>query len=482
MLIVEKVEMLFNSISFIVFFTVVLTLYYFLPKRYTWIMLLIASLFFYMCWRWQYIFLLFFPATIDFFVARRLEDVFIERKRKMLLLLSIVTNLGLLFYFKYFNFFIESVNSASALMNIPFFLNAAKILLPVGISFYTFQSIAYTVEVYRRTIKAERNFARFALFVSYFPQLVAGPINRPQVLLPQLRNLQPLSSKNFIKGGRLILWGLFKKIVVADRLAFFVNIVYNSPESYHGMATIIATIFFAFQIYCDFSGYSDIAIGVAKTMGVDLMKNFNKPYYSHSVREFWSKWHISLSTWFRDYLYIPLGGNKVPVGKWIFNLFITFLVSGIWHGASFNFIIWGTIHGVLIVVESLNSKYKFFNVKLPRFISLIWTFTIVSFAWIFFRANTVQDSFTIIRNLFDFSHSFLGEIRQMTGADMYNLAVGIPLIILLIAFERGWELDITKTYFKKYALVRFSCYISLIILIALFGVFVSQSSFIYFQF
>lgn len=474
--------MLFNSLSFLIFFSVVLLLYYFLPRKYTWIMLLVASLFFYMCWRWQYIFLLFFPATIDFFVARTLESTQEQRNRKLLLALSIVTNLGLLFYFKYYNFFIGSVNSASALMNIPFFLNAEKILLPVGISFYTFQSISYTVEVYRQNIKAERNFGRFALFVSFFPQLVAGPINRPQILMPQLRALQPLQAENFVKGGRQILWGLFKKIVVADRLAFFVNIVYNNPDSYHGMAIFLATLFFAFQIYCDFSGYSDIAIGVAKTMGVDLVKNFDKPYYSKSIKEFWSKWHISLSTWFRDYLYIPLGGNRVGLSKWIFNLFITFLVSGIWHGASWNFVIWGAIHGALISLESLNSKLKFFTLKIPGFVSMLWTFTIVCFAWIFFRANTVHDSVTIIKNLFDFNHGLIAELKQMTGADQYNFAVGIPLIILLIVFEKGWEFPKVQQYFKNYVLVRYVCYFTLILLIALLGVFVSQSSFIYFQF
>jgi alginate O-acetyltransferase complex protein AlgI len=474
--------MLFNSLSFLLFFSVVLLLYYFLPRKYTWIMLLISSLFFYMCWRWQYIFLLFFPATIDFFVARTLEHTEEQKKRKMLLALSIVTNLGLLFYFKYFNFFVSSVNEASSLMNIPFFLNAAKILLPVGISFYTFQSISYTVEVYRKNIQAERNFARFALFVSFFPQLVAGPINRPQVLMPQLRSLKPLDTDNMIKGGRLILWGLFKKIVVADRLAFFVNIVYNSPESYHGAAIFFATLFFAFQIYCDFSGYSDIAIGVAKTMGVDLVKNFNKPYYSHSIKEFWSKWHISLSTWFKDYLYIPLGGNKVSVPRWMLNLFITFLVSGIWHGASVNFIIWGGIHGLLNVAEAMNNKYKILPFKLPGFLSMVWTFGIVCFAWIFFRANNVYDSFTIIRNLFDFGHSFIGEIKQMTGADQYNFALGIPLIILLILFEKGWEMPKIQHVFYTNVAARYACYLMLIILVAFFGVLVSQSSFIYFQF
>lgn len=445
-------------------------------------MLLAASLFFYMCWRWQYIFLLFFPATIDFFVARALESTPEQRNRKLLLTLSIVTNLGLLFYFKYYNFFIGSVNSASALMNIPFFINAEKILLPVGISFYTFQSISYTVEVYRKNISAERNFGRFALFVSFFPQLVAGPINRPQILMPQLRALEPLQAENFVKGGRQILWGLFKKIVVADRLAFFVNIVYNNPDSYHGMAIFLATLFFAFQIYCDFSGYSDIAIGVAKTMGIDLVKNFDKPYYSKSIKEFWSKWHISLSTWFRDYLYIPLGGNRVGLSKWIFNLFITFLVSGIWHGASWNFVIWGAIHGALISLESLNSKLKFFTFKMPGFLSMLWTFTIVCFAWIFFRANTVQDSVTIIKNLFDFNHGLIAELKQMTGADQYNFAVGIPLIILLVVFEKGWEFPKVQRYFKNYVFVRYACYFTLIMLIALLGVFVSQSSFIYFQF
>jgi len=435
-----------------------------------------------MCWRWQYIFLLFFPATIDFLVAKQIARTNVQRKKKLLLCLSIVTNLGLLFYFKYFNFFIDSVNTGAALLHSSFFLDNAHILLPVGISFYTFQSISYTVEVYRGHIMPEKHFGRFALFVSFFPQLVAGPINRPQVLLPQLNDLKPLDSANFVQGARLILWGLFKKVVVADRLAFFVNLVYNSPENYHGLAVLIATVFFAFQIYCDFSGYSDIAIGVAKMMGVDLMKNFNKPYFSKSIREFWSKWHISLSTWFRDYLYIPLGGNKVKTGKWIFNLFITFMVSGVWHGASFNFIIWGAIHGIFIVLESLNHKFKLIKFKLPSLISTLWTFSVVSFAWIFFRANTVHDSFTIIKNLFDFSHSLAAEVRQSTGANLYNFAVGFPLILLLLIFEKFWGFTKVQYYFTKYQYVRMACYVALILLIALFGVLAEQSSFIYFQF
>jgi len=435
-----------------------------------------------MCWKWQYIFLIFFPATIDFFVAKSMEKSEDEKRRKLLLVISVVTNLGLLFYFKYYNFFIDSVNSVSSIFNSDFFIEGARILLPVGISFYTFQSISYTVEVYRRNIMAEQKFGRFALFVSYFPQLVAGPINRPQILLPQLREFNQLNYTNMVEGGRLILWGLFKKVVVADRLAFFANIVFNNPDSYHGISILIAIIFFAFQIYCDFSGYSDIAIGVAKVMGVDLVKNFDKPYYAHSIKEFWSKWHISLSTWFRDYLYIPMGGNKVGVPKWLLNLFITFLVSGIWHGASWNFVIWGAIHGIFIVLEAINSKYNIITLKLPALIKMIFTFSIVSFAWIFFRANTIQDSFTVIGNLFDFKHSFLSEIGHLNGSNMYNLALGIPLILLLILFERGSEVSNLQNYFKSSVVFRYTCYIFLIVLIAFFGVFVDQSSFIYFQF
>jgi len=435
-----------------------------------------------MCWKWEYIFLLFFPATIDFFVARQIEKTTPQRRKKLLLCISIVTNLGLLFYFKYFNFFLDSINTTAVLFGGQALLHSAKILLPVGISFYTFQSISYTVEVYRGNMPAEKNFGRFALFVSFFPQLVAGPINRPQVLLPQVNNLKPLEADNLIIGARRILWGLFKKVVVADRLAFFVNLVYNNPESYHGLSILCATIFFAFQIYCDFSGYSDIAIGVAKMMGIDLMRNFNKPYFSSSIREFWSKWHISLSTWFRDYLYIPLGGNKVGMSRWIFNLFITFLVSGVWHGASINFIIWGALHGLLISLESLNQRKKFFNFKLPLWMGTLWTFSAVCFAWIFFRANNLHDSFTIIKNLFDYGHSFIAEVKQSTGTDLYNFAVGFPLIFLLLIFEGFWGNRKVQYYFYAYRSVRFLSYLTLILLIAMFGVLVSQSSFIYFQF
>ncbi|RDC65404.1 MBOAT family O-acyltransferase [Adhaeribacter pallidiroseus] len=474
--------MLFNSYDFLVFFTVVLTLYHLLPSKFRWFMVLIASLYFYMSWKWQYIFIMFFPATIDFFVAKGLEKTADIKRKKLLLSISLITNLGLLFYFKYYNFFIDSINSSVSLFGSSFSLPLANILLPIGISFYTFQSISYTVEVYYGRQKAVQNFFRFSLFVSYFPQLVAGPINRPQVLLPQLSNMKPLASENIIVGLRLMLWGLFKKVAIADRLAYFVNIVYNDPDSYHGLSVVIATIFFAFQIYCDFSGYSDMAIGVAKTMGVDLVKNFRTPYFSKSIKEFWSRWHISLSTWFRDYVYIPLGGNRVSTSRWALNLFITFMVSGVWHGASWNFVIWGAIHGLLNALEALNSKTHFIRFSLPPLLANIWTFTIVCFAWIFFRANNLHDSFLLINNMFSFDYSFLKEMKGLSGVNLYNLAVGFPLIILLLLLEKSQEFNWAQNLFYSSKPLRYACYISLIVLIAFFGVLVEQSSFIYFQF
>jgi D-alanyl-lipoteichoic acid acyltransferase DltB (MBOAT superfamily) len=435
-----------------------------------------------MSWKWQYIFIMFFPATIDFFVAKSLEKTTDPKRKKLLLSTSLITNLGLLFYFKYYNFFLDSVNTGASWFGSSFSVPLSDILLPIGISFYTFQSISYTVEVYYGRQRAVQNFAKFALFVSYFPQLVAGPINRPQVLMPQLNNLKPLAPSNMIAGLRLMLWGLFKKVVVADRLAYFVNIVYNDPDSYHGLSVVIATIFFAFQIYCDFSGYSDMAIGAAKIMGVDLVKNFRTPYFSTSIKEFWSRWHISLSTWFRDYVYIPLGGNRVSTFRWTINLFITFMISGIWHGASWNFVIWGGIHGLMNALEALNSKRHFIRFSLPPLLANLWTFSIVCFAWIFFRANNVHDSFLLINNMFSFNHSFLNEIKSLSGVNFYNLALGFPLIAVLLLLEKSQQFDWVQNLFYSHKPFRYTCYVSLVVSIAFFGVLVKQSSFIYFQF
>lgn len=473
--------MLFNSIEFFVFFGSLLLLYYYVPKKYKWLLLLIVSYYFYMSWRWQYIILIIISTLVDYFVAKAIFKTNIQFRKRVFLSISLIANLGMLFYFKYYNFFIDSVNSSISIFS-GFTIPYAEIILPVGLSFYTFQTISYTLEVYYGRQEPERHLGKFALFVSYFPQLVAGPIERPQNLLHQLNDPKPLMASNFVSGARLILWGLFKKVVVADRLAYFVDVVYNNPDSYHGLSIVIATVFFAFQIYCDFSGYSDMAIGVARIMGVDLMKNFRTPYFSTSVREFWGRWHISLSTWFRDYVYIPLGGNRAGMNKWIVNLFITFLISGIWHGANWTFIIWGAIHGLIIAFEAINSKKKFINIPLPTLLKTGLTFSIVCFAWIFFRANNVSDAFLIISNIFTTSYSFIGEVRSLNTMTLYNLALGFPLIILLLLLEKGWGMSFVRGYFYSHKPFRFACYVSLIAIIALFGVFVNQSSFIYFQF
>lgn len=474
--------MLFNSLQFFVFFIALLFIYYFTPKRFKWLLLLGASYYFYMCWKWEYIFLIIISTLIDYTISINIENTSNRIRKKVLLGVSLFANLGLLFYFKYYNFFIDSVNESASFFQSSFAIPLVDVILPVGISFYTFQTLSYTIEVYYGRQQVERHLGKFALYVSYFPQLVAGPIERPQNLIHQLNNPAPILPTNVVQGLRQILWGLFKKVVVADRLAYFVDIVYNNPESFHGLSLIIATIFFAFQIYCDFSGYSDIAIGVAKIMGVDLMKNFDTPYFSKSVKEFWSRWHISLSTWFRDYVYIPLGGNRTTVNKWVINLFITFLVSGIWHGASWTFVIWGTIHGLIISLEALNSKKQFIKISFPPLIANIWTFSIVCFAWIFFRANSVGDAFYIIQNLIVFDTSFLQEIKVLNASNLYNLALGFPLIILLVLIEKSWNISFFQNLFNTSKPFRYACYVSIVIIISLCGVFVDQSSFIYFQF
>ncbi|MCL4856946.1 MAG: MBOAT family protein, partial [Flavobacteriales bacterium] len=282
-----------------------------------------------------------------------------------------------------------------------------ELLLPVGISFYTFQTMSYSIDNYNEKIKPERHLGIFALFVTFFPQLVAGPIERASNLLPQFHKKQLFDYDRISNGLGLMLWGLFKKVVIADRLAIVVNEIYNNPNDYNGLTLVVGTIFFAFQIYCDFSGYSDIAIGAARVLGFDLMKNFNYPYFSKSINEFWKRWHISLSTWFRDYVYIPLGGNRRIKWRWYYNLFITFLISGLWHGANWTFIVWGIIHGTILIIETITIKKETSNNKFKNGLLMLKTFIIVCLSWVFFRANNIQDAFSILTHIFDFgSYSF----------------------------------------------------------------------------
>jgi len=335
--------MLFNSLDFLIFFPVIVGLYFALSPKYRWVLLLGASYYFYMCWKAEYIILIVFSTLVDYFAARQMARIQEKKKRRPFLYLSLLSNLGLLFFFKYWNFFSGETRALLDSWNIMADVPTFQLLLPVGISFYTFQTLSYTIDVYNGKLEPEKNLGRFALYVSFFPQLVAGPIERATHLLPQLRQTFDFDYQRVVSGLQQMLWGFFKKVVIADRLAVYVNEIYASPGDENGLALLLATYFFAFQIYCDFSGYSDIAIGAARVMGYDLMENFRTPYLSKSIREFWSRWHISLSTWFRDYLYIPLGGNRVPQVRWFLNLFIVFVVSGFWHGANWTFLIWGAL-------------------------------------------------------------------------------------------------------------------------------------------
>nr|WP_305067254.1 MBOAT family O-acyltransferase [Mangrovivirga halotolerans] len=433
-------------------------------------------------WKWEYIGLIVLSTVVDYFVALGIESSANERRRKLLLLISLSVNLGLLFYFKYYNFFIDNINMAVAIWDKEIVLPYADVILPVGISFYTFQTLSYTIEVFMKRTHAEKNFGIFALYVSFFPQLVAGPIERPQNLLGQLRELKGFRYENIVLGLRQMLWGMFKKVVIADRLAFFVNLVYDNPDQFHGPWPIMATLFFTFQIYCDFSGYSDIAIGAARIINIDLMTNFRTPYFSKSVKEFWGRWHISLSTWFRDYVYIPLGGNRVSVFRWVLNLFITFVVSGIWHGAAWTFVIWGLIHGLAVSIESYHGVRPLFKFKFPIWVQRSYTLFLVIFAWIFFRAPGLNEAIDIIDNMLNWNANIIGEIKRIETKELYNLAIGIPLIILLLIIEMMMQWKTTISLFHKLRWVRWASYIFLLIIIALFGVFVDPSDFIYFQF
>lgn len=481
--------MLFNSAEFLVFFPIAVILYFLTPPRARWALLLAASYYFYGSWRVEYLGLLMFSTVVDYFTGIGLERAGENwRRRKLILSASLATNLGLLLVFKYFNFFVDSVNQIGAQFNLFAQLPELRILLPVGISFYTFQSLAYTISVYRGTLAAEHHFGKFAVYVAFWPQLVAGPIEKPGVLLPQFHVEHKFTWENLRAGLLLMLWGFFKKIAIADRLAIYVNQVYNAPGQYDGAALLVATYLFAFQIYCDFSGYSAIAKGAAKVMGFELMNNFDRPYFAASIREFWQRWHISLSTWFRDYVYIPLGGNR---DHQLRNLFLTFLVSGLWHGANWTFVIWGALHGAYLVTSIVTRGLRERLVTLtgldrsPRLLQALrvaMTFHLVLFAWIFFRANTASDVWLVC-----------GKIAGLIASPASLLALAAPFdqprdllfIALLLAVvgtvsalnQRGWRMpDFAARPYLATAAVAIQFWA-----ITVFGVFDNQT-FIYFQF
>ncbi|MBL1215748.1 MAG: MBOAT family protein [Ignavibacteriae bacterium] len=480
--------MLFNSIDFIIFFPIVLVLYFATPYKWRWILLLAASYYFYMSWKAEYLILILVSTGIDYFAALRMKSVSTKAKKKKYLILSIFTNLGILFGFKYFNFFSNSFRDILSQFNIFYDTPAFDVLLPVGISFYTFQTLSYSIDVYRGVKEPEKHLGKFALYVAFFPQLVAGPIERSTRLMPQLNLLNyKFEYDRVVDGLRLMLWGFFKKIVIADRLANYVNLVYNNPDDYFGLQILIATIFFAFQIFCDFSGYSDIAIGTAKVLGIDLMENFNKPYFAKSISEFWKRWHISLSTWFKDYLYISLGGNRVVKWRWYYNLFITFLVSGLWHGANWTFVIWGALHGFYLIFSIVTNSQRnkiisLLKLNQNRFVlKLIQVFTVfvlVDFSWIFFRANNLGDAFTIIGNLFVIDLDNL----LNNSISFSSLAVNFGVIAIMEIFhllQRGTKFS---TYISaRPTYIRWSVYFFITIFILYLGG-QGGKEFIYFQF
>ncbi len=480
--------MLFNSLEFILFFPIVVAAYFALKPKYRWILLLLASYYFYMCWNYKYIVLIMLSTFVDYFSGIFIHKSSNKRVRTGFLLASLGVNLGLLFFFKYFNFFGDSLNYIFDQFNIFYDIPAYDYLLPVGISFYTFQTLSYTIDIYNGKQKPEYHFGRFALFVSFFPQLVAGPIERSVNLLPQFREDFKFEYERVKNGILLMVWGFFKKVVIADRLAEYVNTVYNNPEAHEGLQNIIATLFFSFQIYCDFSGYSDIAIGAAMIMGYRLMTNFRRPYFALSIREFWQRWHISLSTWFRDYVYIPLGGNRVVKWRWYYNLFITFLVSGLWHGAEWTFVIWGALHGFYLVFAIWTNKLRerFNNFiglsKLPKlyqFVQIFVTFVLVYFSWIFFRANNTHDAFYIIGKHFSFSGN--PELNLFSfNIDFYIAFISIIALLLIEFFEEYAQLSVNMMI-KTPRPAKWALLVVVIFVIFVLGIW-DEADFLYFQF
>ena len=485
--------MIFNSAEFLVFYPLVLLFYFVLPKKLKWPLLLAASYFFYMIWNPPLIFLILFTTAVSYVSAIIIEKTENKARKKFWLAMTLITSLGVLFFFKYFNFLADS---AISVWN--FFGGNAddlvlKLILPVGISFYTFQTLSYVIDVYRGDIKAERHFGWYALFVSFFPQLVAGPIERPDNLLPQLKADHKLEASNAFAGIQKMAVGFFKKIVVADLIAEFVNSVYNSPESATGLGIVIASVLFSVQIYCDFSGYTDIAIGCARVMGIRLMQNFNRPYQARSIKEFWARWHISLSTWFRDYLYIPLGGNRCSKARHFFNIFVVFFVSGLWHGASWTFVVWGVLHGVYQIVGALTKKpreriYKALKIKTESLAFVLWqrfwTFVLVCFSWIFFRANSFSDALLLIQRLFtEWNTGFFTETLSSMGITVTAVLVTLLSVLIMSMLDtitNDEKIGESGTASRQYTAlwILFVVAIAWCLLLSVGG----ASAFIYFQF
>ena len=486
--------MVFNSVAFLIYYPIVLLLYFVLPKKLSWVMLLLASYYFYISWNVELIYLIVFTTLISWISAMLIERTKKQCVKKLFLVFTLVMCLGVLFFYKYFNFLSDSVVEVLKVFGIgadPFNLD---LILPVGISFYTFQTLSYVIDVYRGEVKTERNFFFYALYVSFFPQLVAGPIERPNNLIPQLHERHRPTWENTRNGLRKMLIGFFKKVVVADLLATYVNAVYNDAASATGLGVVIATVLFAVQIYCDFAGYTDIAIGCAEIMGIHLMQNFDRPYIAQNIQEFWRRWHISLSTWFKDYIYFPLGGSRCSKWKNMRNIMIVFMVSGLWHGAAWTFVIWGALHGLYQVIgkllkplhgKLLDAMHVRRDLKGFKFLRQLITFCLVCFAWIFFRANSMGDAMLLIKKLFtdwSLSDAYINATIDHLGLTLITALISVLSVYIMNRMDinrlhLGHDGDGAVPVFR-YAYVIWIIAIAWLLLLVGDG----ASSFIYFQF
>jgi alginate O-acetyltransferase complex protein AlgI len=478
--------MLFNSINFAIFLPIVFIFYWFLANKSLKLQnlfLLLCSYFFYACWDWRFLFLLVFSTGLDFFTGLKMHQSNSNVAKKSWFWLSIVINLGFLGVFKYYDFFVTSFAETLSSFGFQVNLSTLNIILPVGISFYTFHGLSYVIDIYKNRITPEKNLIDYSLFVSYFPLLVAGPIERATHLLPQVKKKRTFNSEKALDGIHQILWGLFKKVVIADSCAIYANDIFDHYDSMNSLSLMLGAVYFAFQIYGDFSGYSDIALGTSKLFGIDLLRNFNFPYFSRDIAEFWRRWHISLSTWFRDYLYIPLGGNQGGMWTKIRNTFIIFLVSGFWHGSNWTFIFWGGLNALYFMPLLLtNSNRTHLTIvaqgkswpTIKEFSSILFTFSITVFAWIFFRSRTLTDAFLYVKRIFQFN--FEGKMEYLNN-ERYTVEL-LLLVLLFIIIEwrcREHEHPIHGSF--KYVKVAL-----LITAILSFGVYSNPSDFIYFQF
>ena len=488
--------MLFNSFEFLLFFPFVTALFFILPHKFRWQLLLVASCFFYMFFKPEYILILFGTIIIDYIAGIRIHNAKTRAASRRWLIASIIANVGVLVFFKYYNFINTNITGIATWFGCKNHIPVLDIVLPIGLSFHTFQAMSYTIEVYRKNQQPERHLGIYALYVMFYPQLVAGPIERPQNILHQFYVKQQFSYENMAAGLRLIGWGMFKKVFIADRLSVYVGAVFDHPANHHGIQMLIAMLFFSVQIYCDFSGYSDIAIGCARCMGFNLMENFNKPYFSTGIAQFWTRWHISLSTWFRDYLYIPLGGNREGQFKLLRNILIVFLISGVWHGANWTYVVWGGLHGLFLIIGNVWNKVVKVNPLqeswLRNSIRMLFTLILVTFAWTFFRATSLHDAWYICAHSFDnffvdVKHIITNENLLRTNLLYINLGsarffLSVLSILFLFAMEKISGKDTVMTYIAgRNKIIRWSFYF-LIVYATLLASESGQNQFIYFQF